>query len=98
MKEYAPRRDGGLLAVRVQPRAGRNEVVGWQGAVLRVRVTAAPADGQANRAVIELLADAFGVPRSAVALVSGARSRDKLVRVGLHSLDELRARLDGAHR
>ena len=88
------RSDGGLLPVRVQPRAGRNEVVGWQGPSLRVRITAAPEAGQANRAVVGLLAETFGVPRSAVLLVRGAQSRDKLFRVGGHSLDELRARLD----
>ena len=89
------RPEGGLLPVRVQPRAGRNEVVGWQGKALRVRVTAAPEAGQANQAVIDLLAGALGVPRSSVLLVKGAKSRDKLVRVGRHSLAELRARLDG---
>lgn len=86
----------GLLSVRVTPRAGRNEVVGWQGAALHVRVTAAPEAGEANRAVSSLLAETFGVPRSAVVLVRGARSREKLFRVGARSLAELRARLDGA--
>jgi uncharacterized protein (TIGR00251 family) len=90
------RPEGALLPVRVQPRAGRNEVVGWQGTALRVRVTAAPEAGQANQAVIDLLAAALGVPRSSVELVKGAKSRDKLVRVGRHSLAELRARFDGA--
>ncbi len=84
-----------LLEVRVQPRARRNEVVGWQGTTLRVRVTAPPADGRANQAVVELLAEALGLPRSSIRLVSGAASRDKLFRVGRHSPDELRARLDG---
>jgi uncharacterized protein (TIGR00251 family) len=90
------RPEGALLPVRVQPRAGRNEVVGWQGTALHVRVTAAPEAGQANQAVIDLLAGALGVPRSSVELVRGAKSRDKLVRVGRHSLAELRARFDGA--
>jgi uncharacterized protein len=81
------------LPVRVQPRARRNEVVGWHGATLRVRVTAPPAEGRANHAVIELLAEALGLPRSSIELVSGASGRDKLVRVGGHSLDEIRALL-----
>jgi hypothetical protein len=49
--------------------------------VFQVRVTAAPADGEANRAVIALLAEAFGVARSRVELVRGAASRDKLFRI-----------------
>jgi uncharacterized protein (TIGR00251 family) len=88
--------EGLLLPVRVQPRARRNEVVGWQGPALRVRVTAPPTDGRANQAVVDLLAEALGLPRASIGLVSGAASRDKLVRVGRHSLDELRARLGRA--
>jgi uncharacterized protein (TIGR00251 family) len=67
-------------------------VVGWQGGALRVRVTAPPDAGQANRAVIGLLAGTFRVPRSSVELVRGASSRDKLFRIGAYSPDELRAR------
>ncbi len=92
----AARPEGALLRVRVQPRARRNEVVGWQGPALRVRVTAPPADGRANQAVVELLAEALGLPRSSLRLVSGAASRDKLFRVAGYALDDLRARLDGA--
>ena len=91
----ATRPEGALLPVRVQPRARRNEVVGWQGAALRVRVTAPPTDGRANQAVVELLAAVLGLPRASIALVSGAASRDKLLRVERHSLADLRARLDG---
>ena len=74
-------KSGELLEVRVQPRARRNEVVEQAGAGLRVRVTAAPVDGEANRAVIALLAEAFGVAPSRVTLVRGATSRDKLFRI-----------------
>ena len=56
---------GELLEVRVQARARRNEVVEQDG-VLRVRVTAAPEGGEANRAVIGLLADALGVAPSRI--------------------------------
>ena len=55
-----------------------------------------PTDGRANQAVVELLAAALGLPRASIALVSGAASRDKLLRVERHSLADLRARLDGA--
>jgi uncharacterized protein len=82
-----------LLAVRVVPRASRDEIAGWHGDVLRLRVTAAPTDGRANAAVVALLAAAAGVPPSAVELVRGATSRDKLFRVGQRSLAELRSRL-----
>jgi uncharacterized protein len=71
----------GLLHVRVQPKARASVIVGWQAGALRVRVTAAPEDGRANRAVIELLADALSVPPSSIALVRGATSRDKWFRL-----------------
>jgi uncharacterized protein len=92
----ASRPEGTVLAIRVQPRARRDEVVGWQGTTLRVRVTAPPAEGRANQAVIALLASALGVPRSSIGLVSGAAGRDKLVRIGRYSLEEIHALLDGA--
>lgn len=91
----AARPESDLLHVRVQPRARRNEVLGWQGPALRVRVTAAPEAGKANRAVAELLAAALGVPPSAVELVRGRASRDKLFRVRRLPLGDLRARLGG---
>ena len=87
------RPDGALLAVRVQPRGRQNEVLGWRDAALRVRVTAPPEGGRANEAVIDLLARTFRVPRSSIALVGGAASRDKLFRIGARSLDKLRAKL-----
>lgn len=70
-----------LLHVRVQPKARANAVKGWHGAALRVSVTAAPEDGKANRAVIDLLAETFDVAPSSISLVRGAASRDKWFRL-----------------
>lgn len=71
---------GTLIPVRVTPRARRTSVM-REGAVLRVHVTAPPADGKANAAVAEALARALGVARSRLVLVRGAAARDKLFRV-----------------
>lgn len=76
-----PAPEAGLLHVRVQPKARKNAVVGWRGEALRVTVTAAPEDGKANRAVMDLLADALAVPVSSISLVRGATSRDKWFRL-----------------
>ena len=70
-----------LLHVRVQPKARVNAVKGWHGAALRVSVTAAPEDGKANRAVIDLLAETFDLAPSSINLVRGAASRDKWFRL-----------------
>lgn len=78
------------LDVKVSPKASRNAVTGWMGDVLKVSVTAAPERGKANEAVEQLLADALGLPRSAVTVVAGHTSKRKRVQiVGLTS-DALR--------
>jgi hypothetical protein len=89
----ATARPEALVRLRVQPRASRDEIVGWQDDALRVRVTAPPVDGDANAAVRRVVARALGVAPSAVALVRGERSRDKVVRVAGLSLADVRARL-----
>lgn len=77
----SPNPEAVLLHVRVQPKARANAVKGWHGATLRVSVTAAPEDGKANRAVIDLLAETFDVAPSSINLVRGAASRDKWFRL-----------------
>jgi uncharacterized protein (TIGR00251 family) len=77
--------DGIRIAVRAQPKAGRDAIGGVRavpdGERLVVKVTAAPDRGRANDAVAALLAKALGVPPSAVAVVTGATGRDKIVAV-----------------
>ena len=67
------------FAVHLQPRASRDEIVGTHGDALKVRVTAPPVDSAANQALLELLADQLGVPRSALRIVAGHSSRRKIV-------------------
>jgi len=69
------------LAVRVIPRARRDEVGGERAGRLIVRTTAAPVDDRANVAVRQLVADHLGVPVRRVEIVSGHRSRDKILRI-----------------
>jgi uncharacterized protein (TIGR00251 family) len=74
--------DGGtVLAVHVQPGAGRTEVVGRYGEALKVRVAAPPTGNRANEAVIELVAAEFGVAPSAISVLSGATNRQKRLRL-----------------
>jgi uncharacterized protein len=67
------------VRLRVSPGAGRAQIVGRHGDAWKVRVTAAPEQGRANDAVLRLLADALGLPRDALVLVSGHGARDKIV-------------------
>jgi len=81
------------LNVRVTPRADAERAGPYADGLLHVRVTRPPADGEANRAVISLVARALGVPRSTIDLVGGARSRSKRLAVRGLSAAELQARL-----
>lgn len=75
--------------VWLSPKASRNEIVGWEGEALRVRVTAPPSEGKANEALVRLLAERLGASPSSVRIVGGWTSRRKLVLVeglGAHEL------------
>lgn len=69
------------IAIHLTPKSGRDEVVGWRGGELSLKVTAPPEDGKANAAACELLARVLGVPKSAVRVVRGQTSRHKQVEV-----------------
>ena len=75
----APRTESASIAVRVVPRAGRCGVAGKRGDAYLVRVNAAPVEGAANEELISVLAAALDVPRRAIVLASGERSRQKRV-------------------
>ena len=70
-----------FLAVKVQPGASRERVVGRLGEAVKIAVTAPPEKGKANQAVEKLLAREFGVPAGAVEVVLGGGSRLKRVRL-----------------
>jgi uncharacterized protein (TIGR00251 family) len=67
--------------VHLQPRASRNGIDGVQGDALKLRVTAPPVEGRANKALKKLLAEHLGIPPSGIAIITGQRSREKLVQV-----------------
>jgi uncharacterized protein (TIGR00251 family) len=83
------------LAVRVQPRARRDEIVGERAGVVLIRVTAPPVEGKANAAVCRLLAKRLGLAPGKVAVVRGVAARDKLVEIEGFEPDEARRALSG---
>ena len=87
-------KNGVLIPVRVKPRGRTNAVEGVRHDALVVSVTAAPADGAANGAVIDVVAAALNCPRRSVAIVRGHKSRDKLLCVEGLPTDEVQTRLD----
>ena len=84
---------GVTLAVRVTPRARKNEIVGVAGEAIKVKLAAPPVEGAANAALCAFLAEQLGVRKSAVTLVAGQASRQKVVRVEGVAADEVQAHL-----
>ena len=82
------------MEIRVVPRASRDELAGFDDTGrLKVRLTAPPVNGAANRALVKLLAKKLGVARGAVTVVRGETSRNKLVEIDGLSDDAVRKSL-----
>lgn len=86
-----PHAEGATLAVRAQPGARKNAVLGEQAGALKVAVTAPPEDGRANAALVEVLRDWLGLKRSQVELAGGATHRNKVFLIRGLNADELSA-------
>lgn len=71
--------EGVIVNVRAAPRSSRAGLDGTMGDALKVRIRSAPVDGKANKELIEVLADAFGLPKSAVAFKGGETSKTKRI-------------------
>ncbi len=67
--------------MKVTPRASRDEIAGMRDGVLAVRVTAAPVDDSANRAVVKLIAKRIGVAPGRIRIARGVRGRRKLIEI-----------------
>ena len=81
------------LSVRVKPRASKSRIVRMQALELEVALAAPPVDGAANQALLELLASVLSIRQSALQLVLGQTSKQKVVEVRGLSAEEVSARL-----
>ncbi len=70
-----------ILAVRVQPRASKDEIAGEMNGALKVRLRAPAVEDRANEALIEFLAQLLKTPKSAVRILTGERSRMKRIEI-----------------
>jgi uncharacterized protein (TIGR00251 family) len=70
-----------VLQVKVLPRSSRNAIVGKEEGLFRVKLTAPPVEGKANKALIGFLAKTLGVSSKDIEIISGKRSRKKSVRI-----------------
>ena len=73
--------DGVIFKIKVQPGAGKNEIVGVQGDALKIKISARAVKGKANRALVDFLAEKLGVNRSSVEIIGGHMSKIKKIKV-----------------
>ena len=86
--------EGCVLPVRAQPGSKRNAVLGEQAGSLKVAITAPPADGRANQALLELLREVLALKRSQIDLIAGATSREKRFLVRGVTKEQLAAKIN----
>jgi uncharacterized protein (TIGR00251 family) len=73
---------GAAIAVRVTPRATKNQIIGaLSDGTIKIHIATVPTEGQANEELIEFLADILGIPKDRIEVVAGDTGRDKLVSV-----------------
>ena len=81
------------LELKTIPNAPRNEIVGWLGTALKVKVHAPAVEGKANDELIDFLAEKLGVHRRTITLLRGDKSRQKVVQIDELDTDEVKTRL-----
>ena len=81
------------VRIRLIPRAGRDEIAGERDGAVLIRIAAPPVDGKANAALIAFVATTLGMPKSAVRIVRGETSRDKVVAIDGLTANAARAAL-----
>jgi uncharacterized protein (TIGR00251 family) len=78
-----------VIRVKLLPKSSRNQIVGREGDLFKVKVTAPPIGGKANKALVTLLAGKLRVPKGAVEIISGKSSRLKSIRIDGLSEEEI---------
>lgn len=85
---------GAAIAIRVTPRARKTELSGIMAdGTLRIRISAPPVEGKANKALIKYLADVLGVRKSRIEIVAGETGLDKIVSIVDMSAEQVQRRI-----
>jgi hypothetical protein len=80
-----------ILQIKVTPNASKNQITGWEGEVLRLRIKGVPEKGRVNEELIEFLADTLDIAKSNIQILSGHTSRIKRVKIeGVATLSKLK--------
>jgi uncharacterized protein (TIGR00251 family) len=81
MKNKEPDRTYTDITAKILPKSSRNEIMGMDVGILKIKVTAPPVEGMANRAVIELVSKELKIPKKDIEIISGDKSKNKRIRV-----------------
>jgi len=84
-----------IIKIKLLPRSSRNEIIGKENDVIKMKLTAPPVKGKANMALVSFLAKKLGVPKRDILIVSGERSRNKSLKINGLSFEEVMGRLTG---
>jgi len=79
------------IEIRLQPRGGRDQVMGERDGAVLIRIAAPPVDGKANAALIAFVAKILGVPKDSIEIIRGETSRSKVIRVEGRAPDDVRS-------
>jgi len=86
------------LTIQVQPRAKRNEVIGFENGILRLRIAAPPIEGKANKEVISYLSDVFDIPKSSIDMERGHTSKIKVIAISGLDREHIYERVEAARQ
>lgn len=81
-------KDGIIIALRISPNASKNEIIKTEDGI-KVKITAQPIDGKANKALIEYLSKQFKIPKSLFEIIKGETSKDKTVLIKTRNEDDI---------
>ena len=81
MFKIEEREDGIIFRIRVRPSASRNEIKGIHGEALKIDINAPPIKGKANKECIRFLAKELRIPKADIEILSGLKSKDKLIKI-----------------
>ena len=81
------------IMVKVLPKSSRNQIIGRDDGVFKVKLNASPVEGKANKALKGLFAKTLGVPKGSIEIISGERSRKKSIRIHGLSLEKVKSLL-----
>lgn len=73
--------DFSIISVKIVPRSSKNQIVGWQGEVLKIKIKSPPVDGEANAELLRFLAEKLDIAKNKIEIIKGQNAKNKLLRI-----------------